>query len=232
MSIGGIGGIGPSVRALDYWEKRQQVVSNNLANVSTPGFKGERVFAELLPDGGPGAVAKNDFSPGALTDTGRPLDVGMQSEGFLVVRTPQGDRYQRGGSLQLDDSGTLVTEAGYPVLGRNGPIVLPQGKVVIGDDGAISVDGTAIDQLKVELPSAPPKREAGGLWIPQGKGQDVPTDQIHVRQGHLEESNVDPVSAMVDMIDIQRAYTAVQKSIQTSDAVMQIVAGQIGRVSG
>jgi len=226
-------GIGPSVRALDYWEKRQEVVSNNLANVGTAGFKGERVFARLLADGGPQAMAQDDFRPGTLSETGRPLDIGMEGDGFLVVRTPQGDRYQRGGSLQLDDRGTLVTEAGNPVLGDDGlPITLPQGKVVVSDNGTISVDGAPVGQLKVERPSTPPLRQGDGLWIPQGPGKDVPTDQIHVRQGNLEESNVDPVSAMVDMIEIQRAYGAVQKSIQTSDAVMQIVTGEIGRVNG
>lgn len=226
------GGIGPSVRALQYWERRQEVMSNNLANASTPGFKGERVFARLMADGGPRAEARDDFTPGSLAETGRDLDVAMQTDGFLVVRTDQGERYQRGGSFRLDDAGTLVTQAGWPVLGDGGPIVVPPGQVLVGTDGTIQVDGAAVGRLRVERPTAAPLRGENGLWVPRARGEDVPADQVRVRQGYLEESNVDPVSALVEMIEIQRAYGAIQRSVQASDAVMQTITTDIGRVSG
>lgn len=227
-----VGGIGPAVRALRYWERRQEVMSNNLANVDTTGFKRERVFARLLADGGPEAVAQDDFTAGALSETGRPLDIGMEGDGFLVVQTPDGVRYQRGGSLHLDDTGALVNEEGDAVLGDSGPIVLPPGKVAVDTDGTVGVDGAAVGHLRVERPSVSPRRASNGLWMPQGPGKRVPRDEIRVRQGHLEESNVDPVSSMVDMIEIQRAYGAVMRSVQTSDAVMHTVTSEIGRVSG
>ena len=226
------GGIDPSARALKYWQRRQEVMSNNLANASTPGFKGERVFARLLADGGPVAMAKDDLSGGTVTETGRPLDVALKGDGFLVVETDQGERYTRGGSFTLDPTGQIVTPEGWTVLGEGGPIVVPPGEVRVEPNGSILVDGSRVGRLRVERPGAPPSREGANRWIPEGEGKAVAEEEIHVVQGHLENSNVDPVSALVEMIEIQRAYSAIQRSIQTADGVMETITRDIGRVSG
>lgn len=225
-------GIGPAVRALRYWERRQEVMANNLANVSTPGFKAERVFAQLLEDGGPLAQTADDLSAGTMSETGRPLDVAMESDGFLVVRTPNGERYMRGGSLRLDESGMLVTEQGHAVLGDNGPIVLPRGPVVVEKEGHIEVNGVRVGRFRVVRPTEVPVREGANLWVPQSDTGDVPEEEVRLRQGHLEESNVDPVSAMVEMIEIQRVYTALQRTIQTHDGVMHTITSEVGRIDG
>ena len=224
------GGIGPASRALRYWERRQQVVSNNLANVSTPGFKAERVFARLLADGGPEAGTRDDFRSGSVAPTGRPLDVAIEGDGFLVVKTDAGERYMRGGSFRLDELGGLVTDDGAAVLGESGPIVLPPGEVRLEENGTIHVDGAPVGRLRVERPDGTPVREGANLWVPDGEGDEVPREEIHVRQGHLEESNVDPVGALVEMIEIQRAYSAVQRSIQAADGVMQTITSDLGRL--
>jgi len=226
------GGIGPGVRALRYWERRQEAAANNLANVSTPGFKAERVFAHLLGGSAPSGKAATDFTAGSVQQTGRPLDFALEGEGFLVVDTPAGERYTRSGSFSLDPSGTLVTASGDTVLGEGGPIVLPPGKVEVERDGNIKVNGSPVARIRVDLPAGTPRREGGSLWIPDGDGSTVPREDVRVKQGHLEESNVDPVSALVEMIEIQRAYGAIQRSVQVADGVMHTITTDIGRVSG
>ncbi len=218
--------------ALRYWETRQAVLSNNLANVETPGYKAARVFARLLDDATMVAGAGTDFSSGPLTPTDRPLDVALAREGFLVVETPNGRRWTRGGSLSMDDTGTLVNSAGHPVLGHRGKIVLPDGQIDISEKGTLSVDGHPVGKLLIERTSEwdSLRREGANLWVPSDDKEIVPDDAIQIHQGHLEDSNVDPVSALVEMIEIQRAYSAVQRSIQNSDGVMGTIANQIGRI--
>lgn len=224
------GGIDTSIRALRYWERRQEAAAHNLANVSTSGFKGERVFARLLADGAPAPAAAPDFTSGALSRTGRPLDVALENDGFLVVDTPDGERYVRGGSFSLDANGVLVTHDGHPVLGESGPLVLPPGPVEIRRDGTVEVDGDTVGRLRVEVPGAPPLREGASRWVPQGEGEVLEASQVRIHQGHIEESNVDPVSALVEMIEIQRAYGAIQRSVQVADQAMQTITRDIGRI--
>lgn len=227
------GPLAVGAQALRYWEARQANVSNNLANVSTPGFKGQRVFARLLDDATLSAEGTPDFSSGSLSPTGRPLDVALGGEGFLTVETSDGPRWVRGGSFNLDASGVLTDAAGNPVLGEGGPIVLPPGPVEITSEGVIRVGEADIDRLRVEWPAEPGTLQRAGstMWIP-ADGSPVEADRVQVRQGHLEESNVDPVTAMVEMIEVQRAYTAVQRSMQATDGIMQTITTEIGRVSG
>src|SRR5919199_161705 len=95
-------GLTSAASALRYWERRQEVVANNLANVDTTGFKGERVFARLTEGALPEADTNTDTRGGTLKETGAPLDVALTGDGYLVVDTPQGERLTRGGSFHLD----------------------------------------------------------------------------------------------------------------------------------
>jgi len=228
MSTGPVG-----ASALRYWEHRQAAVANNLANASTTGFKAERVFAQLLGDATLQVASATDFSGGQTAPTGRPLDVALIGEGFLVVDTPEGQRWSRGGSLNLGPDGQLLDAGGRPVLGGQGNIVLPPGEIEITSQGRVFVDGEEYDQLRIERPrSDSPVLERAGetLWVPSGSIQRNANDSVRVEQGYLEDSNVNTVSAMVEMIEIQRAYTAVQRSLITEDSVMDTIANQIGRV--
>ncbi|MFQ5538165.1 MAG: flagellar hook-basal body protein [Gemmatimonadota bacterium] len=223
-------GIGAS--ALRYWETRQAAVSNNLANVATPGFKGERVFARLLDDSTLVADGATDFSPGSVTETGRPLDVALAVDGFFVVDTPDGRRWVRSGSFSLDENGTLVDMQGRTVLGREGPLALPPGPVEITLQGVVKVNGEPVGTLLVERAKEAVELQRAGenLWLPPEGRDDVPLDAVQVRQGHLEESNVNPVTALVEMMEIQRAYAAVQRGLQVNDSAMEALTTQIGRV--
>ncbi|MEQ8329975.1 MAG: flagellar hook-basal body protein [Longimicrobiales bacterium] len=218
--------------ALRYWEARQATLSNNLANVSTPGFKGERVFARLLDDASLVAEGSPDLTAGGLSQTERPLDVALAGDGFLVVETERGERWIRGGSFSLDAAGLMVDSAGNPVLGESGPIVLPPGPVEIAPDGVIRVGGADVDRFRLERTGDPGAlvREGANHWMPAADATPVALEQALVQQGHLEDSNVDPVGAMVEMIEIQRAYQAVQRTMQTADGVMETITTQIGRV--
>jgi len=228
MNTGGV-----SAKALKYWEARQTAVSNNLANATTSGFKAERVFARLLDEVTLEARSATDFTAGSLNPTARPLDVALVGDGFLVVEGEAGaPRWLRGGSLSLSPDGKLVDGAGRAVLGEGGHIVLPPGHVTIDEAGEIRVDDAVVGRLKIERSSgeAAVEREGVNLWLPTDQKMDVPESEIRVRQGHLEDSNVDTVSALVEMIEIQRAYAAIQRSMQTETAVMETVTTEIGRV--
>ncbi len=219
--------------ALHYWERRQEVMSHNLANTSTDGFKAERVFARLLDDATLEAGSRTDFKAGALARTDRPLDVGLVGDGFLVIQTERGLRYTRGGSLSLDTAGTLVDLSGNPVLGRRGPIVLPDGMVEIDPNGAVKVDGAVIANLRLERPpEGSPKlmREGNLYFVPNGTGVRLREGDVAVHQGQLEQSNVNPIDALVEMLDVQRAYGALQRAAQTVDGIMQTVSRDLGRL--
>lgn len=157
-----------------------------------------------------------DFSPGAIRETGRPLDVALEGDGFLVVQTPRGERYMRAGNLTLDASGQLVTQQGDLVVGQSGPITIPPGDVTIGEDGTISVKGQQVDQLKVvrfDNPQAALVKEGASLFIATGNGRPLEANGTRVAQGSLEMSNVNSVSEMVAMMQNSREFESLQKSI-------------------
>lgn len=229
--------MGPDVlrragQAFRYWEQKQEVVANNLANASTPGFKGDRVFARLLEGVGMEAQARTDLSIGALTETGRPLDLALDGEGFMVVETPAGERLVRGGSFQLDASRTVVDAEGNPLLGDTGPIVLPEGEFEFNTRGEVRVEGATISRLRIVRldDDAALDREGSLRFRPGGQTSPLEVGEVRVRQGNLEESNVDPVGSMVEMIEIQRAYSALQRSVLVVDGVMDRISNDIGKV--
>ena len=228
----GPGALGRAGQAFRYWERRQETVAHNLANASTPGFKGERVFASLLESGGVVPASQTDFQGGGLEATGRPLDLALDGDGFLVLGTPQGERLVRGGSFQLDVSRQLVDAHGNTLLGDSGPIVLPEGEYEITRSGVVKVEGVDIAALRIVRPreGAVLRREGGVRFQSDLPTARVDEGEVKVHQGHLEGSNVDPVSAMVEMIDIQRAYSAIQRSVLVMDGVLGKISNDIGKV--
>ena len=220
-----------AVSALYYWERRQEVLSNNLANADTTGFKGERVFGELLANGTTAPVAETDMTAGALTPTGNPLDLAMGNGNFFVVDTPQGERLSRGGSFQLDGAGYLSDADGHHVLGESGPIRLFGGTVTIDKTGTVFADGQAVAALRVEtVPAGAAPAHAGeSLFVPPaGTTAAAPTER-RVVQGSIEQSNVNTISSMVDMITVQRAYAAVQKAVVTMDDVNGTISNELAK---
>ena len=224
-------GMTSAASALRYWERRQEVLANNLANASTDGFKAERVFARMMTDALPQIGTATDLRGGSLKQTGAPLDVAIEGPGFFVVDTDQGERLTRGGSFRLDDAGRLVNADGHPLLGDNGPIVVSKGSVEIEKTGIVKVDGKPVTRLRLEAvpASAPLLHEGGTLFVPPDGRQPLAPNARTIRQGFLEDSNVNSISAMVDMISVQRAYAAVQKAVTTLDGIRGTVTNEIGR---
>lgn len=223
--------------ALRYWERRQEVTSNNLANVSTDGFKGDRVFARMVENGLPAADSNTDFTQGSINPTGNPYDVAIDGQGFMVVQTANGERLSRGGTMHVDENGMLTDTNGNTVLGEHGPIQVTTrgnsqpGNLAISRTGVVTVGTTEVGRLRLETTPAGTQltREGNGLYVPPNTRTPLDADATVVRQGALEESNVSSISQMVDMISIQRAYTAVQKAMSTLDATRGIATTELGR---
>jgi flagellar basal body rod protein FlgG len=229
MTLPGIHGTAQSLR---YYARLQEVTANNLANVSTDGFKMDRLTAAMSADGTfPVPVEATDLRQGALRETGRDLDIALEGDGFVTVQTPAGERLTRGGSLRLDAAGMLVDNDGNPLLGIKGPIIVPPGRIEIARDGAIAVDGAPLDQLRLVTVPDPStlKKEGAGRFVTPAKTE--PADfSLTVRQGSIEEPNTDPVLGMVDLVTIQRAYTANLDALKAMDGVLGSLTSEVGKL--
>jgi len=223
-----------TAQALRHWEVRHQAMANNLSNISTTGFKAQRVFGELLRGQDLRTNGATDFTQGALTQTDRPLDIAIGGEGFLVVRTGAGERLVRGGSFEIDAQSRIVDAAGNPLLGDRGSLVVPPGELSIDREGQIRVDGALIDRLKmVSLRTFDGiEHEAGGRFrIAEDQLTTLLPEDSDIKQGFIEESNQGAVEGMIEMIQIQRAHTAVQRALEALDGALRTVVNDIGRAS-
>ena len=226
--------------------QRHEILANNLANASTPGYKADG-FVLSSPHGASAnaagwAVAASedapgsgwtDFSPAAIRRTERELDVAIDGSGFLVVQTPRGLRYTRGGALSVRPDGTLVNPAGFPVLGERGQITLRSAKTEITNEGEVQDDGQTVDQLRIvdfPKPYQLRKDSTGLLAPPRGAGDPTPATDFHVVAGALEDSNVGSVRTMVQMIELLRSYESAQRAIQAADEADRYVSNDMGRV--
>ncbi len=227
-----ISGILRAASALSFYGRRQEVTANNLANTNTAGFKADRIIAARPSDlTHPVPVEETDLSQGSLRITERPLDLALEGPGFLVVETGGGERLVRGGSLRLDGAGQLVAEEGVPVLGEQGAIVILGSGVTIDAEGAVSSDGRFIDRLRLVRPGEGAvlmKEGAGRFRLDRGELGGAP--DVRVRQGQLEEANLDAVSGMVSLVEIQRAYGAAATALKTMDSVLGAVTTEVARV--
>jgi len=219
---------------------QQAVVSHNLANVATSGFRGQLHAMRAVPVQGEGLPTRvsvaattpgSDFSQGPITQTGRMLDVAMQGNAWLAVQAGDGsEAYTRRGELQIDGDG-LVSVAGRPVIGNGGPIIVPLGSSVsLGADGTLSAIGEGenpdalvdVGRLKLVTPEQNLLRGDDGLFhMPlneEGEAVVLAADEeATVVSGALEGSNVSAVEAMVSMIDVARRYEMQMKVISTAD---------------
>jgi flagellar basal-body rod protein FlgF len=195
-------------------EHQMEVLSNNIANLSTPGFKGEKMmFQEYLSKPTDGSDPSSyvvsqgnarDMSQGPLTHTGNPLDVALNGNGFLTVTTPSGNQYTRNGHLQIDSQGELVTTSGFVVQGAGGsPIVIPSGSasITIGKDGTVATEKQTIGKIAVvDFANTQQMLESqGGLFTTTQNS--TPAAGTTVEQGTIEESNIQPVVEMTKLMD-------------------------------
>jgi flagellar basal body rod protein FlgG len=211
-----------------------EVVANNLANAATVGYKPDMPFfavfnktsdsARRLPlsgylnDGVVFAETGVVNDQGSLQSTGRSLDVAIQGNAFLSVRTPGGDRVTRDGRLQLGQEGELQAMDGSPVLGKNGqPIKVDttKGNITISNDGSIQQNNEAVGQLDLKAYEKPgAMKRMGALRFDPTGATDAPVSAT-VSQGHLEQSAVDTASTMVEMIRLNRLFEMSMKVAST-----------------
>lgn len=233
--------------------QQQAVATANLANANTTGYKAETTAFRVAPIvGGPGlptrafGVASTtgaDFGAGAIEPTGRDLDVAVEGAGFLAVQALDGsEAYTRNGSFTLSPEGELRTRSGLTVLGEGGPIAVPaDARITIGRDGTVSATSegaggsttAVVGRLKLVNPETGAlARGPDGLFRMKGGATADADPAVVVTAGALEGSNVNPVSAMVDMINLARQFEMTMKLLQHADSNEQRATQLIGGSGG
>jgi flagellar basal-body rod protein FlgF len=204
--------------------------ASNLANANTNGFRAQReFFRDALAGEGAGDSQLNgvinrygvlggnqlDLGEGTLVKTGSPTDVAIHGQGFFAVQAPQGERYTRDGSFQRTKDGTLIDSAGDAVLdASHKSIRLPDGKLAIGSDGAVSVDGAVAAQLGVfTAPATQLIPEGTNRYAISDPANLAPSQTYSVQQGELEGSNQDVVSGSLQLVLIQRQAEMMLKAL-------------------
>jgi flagellar basal-body rod protein FlgF len=220
--------------------REMQVVANNIANISTTGFRREGVvFSEYVArlDGDPSlsmAQAKTrsvDLQQAGLSTTGGTFDFAIQGDGFFQVSTPQGPRLTRAGSFTPSATGELVNMDGHQLLdGGGAPVFVPPdaGQISMAADGTLSANGVPLAKIGLWQPTDPLtlRYEGGTLFSASGM---EPAEGATLMQGMLEDSNVEPVSEIARMIDVQRAYELGQTFLDREDARVRGVIQTLGR---
>lgn len=219
--------------------REMQVVANNIANLSTTGFRREGItFAEHVARTEDGPSLSMAHASGRLVDLGQAglvatngaFDFGIQGEGFFLIETPEGERLTRAGSFTPSPEGELVTPEGHRLLDAGGaPVFVPPGATVaVGADGTISANGTPVGQIGLWRPVDPLalRHQSGALF---DGGVVEPAEGGRIRQGFLEESNVNPVVEIARMIEVQRAYEMGQKFLDSEDSRARTVLQTLGR---
>lgn len=213
--------------------QRQEVLSHNLANVSTNGFRAELAAFRAVPVEGDGASTRvyalestvgYSQDAGVMSSTGRNLDVAMKGQAWLAVQALDGtEAYTRAGALEVNAEGTLVDIAGRPVLGDGGPITVPANAAVdIGPDGSVSAKvgngrPQTVGRLKLVTPEEALQRGTDGLFR-SAAGDPLPADaNARLQSGSLEGSNVNAIETMVAMISAARQFEQQMKMLQSAE---------------
>ncbi|MBN2593471.1 MAG: flagellar hook basal-body protein [Sedimentisphaerales bacterium] len=232
--------------SIDALTKEFNIITHNLANVSTVGFKRRcNAFSLSLesqdPESySPGTIDLNsafDFSQGGIVDTGRPLDFALHGKGFFVIETPEGPRYTRNGIFNVNQNSQIVDSLGRIVAGQAGPITIPGNvgisQLNVSDDGTISAGEIAIGKFRlVDFNDNENKLLPTGdscYRMPDVNVQPADAENIVVKQGYQEASNVQIIDELVDMILVSRLYEANMKSItaagEASSSLMSVAMG-------
>lgn len=224
---------GRKLTQLDY-------VANNIANVSSNGFKSEHMYFSMKgKDAQQGVmielgstVSKMDYSQGTIKFTGNTFDLAIEGDGFFTIQTQQGNTYTRNGSFVLNKAKELVTQSGEYVLGESGKIIIDGNDVNIGNDGSIYVDETLAGKIKIsafqDLQAL--ARSTNGGFVDNGKAGVRTATDYSISGGYLEISNVNAVREMTDMMEIQRTFETYQKMILTMQDMDKISTNRIGKL--
>jgi flagellar basal-body rod protein FlgF len=238
-------------------ERQMDVVANNVANMSTTGFKADNSMFEqyLMP-----VARENRFEPadrqlnfvndrgtwrnlgaGPIQQTGSPLDVALNGNGYLVVQTAGGERYTRNGSLVINGQGQLVTADGAQVMGDTGPItfqptdhsvmISPDGRVTVTEAGATATEGLR-GQIRIVSFAAPQQlqKEGNNLYVAPPGVAATPDPTTKLIQGSIEKSNVSSVAEISRLIEISRAYAQVAQMLSNESDLHKNAISQLANV--
>jgi flagellar basal body rod protein FlgG len=234
--------------SIDALMREYEIITHNLANVSTAGFKRRcNAFSRVLDeqstqdeDFAPGTIDLNsafDFSQGSMVETRRKLDFALYGKGFFVIETPEGPLYTRNGLFNLNENRQLVDLNGRTVAGESGQISIPSNygisQITVSDDGTISADGNSIGKFRIvdfaDDESKLIPTGANCYKMPDEEVVPVTAENIIVRQGFQESSNVQVVEELVDLIMVSRLYEANMEfltvSKQNSSSLMSVAMG-------
>lgn len=233
-------------------ERKMDAIANNLANVDTVGYKQDQPSFELLFSNTMGVARESDeerfanhehlapytgvgtfhvgvagmgthMGQGRLMRTGNELDFALSTkDAWFSVNTPQGERFTRAGEFSLNSDGQLVTPEGYVVNGQEGPLTLQGNEIHLNEDGSILVDGEPAGNLRiVNFPFPERLDKMGGSLFAPGDAENQPRIQenVSLAQGMLESSNVEAVEEMTRMIQANRTYTTMQKALNIADGM-------------
>lgn len=234
-------------------QKRMDVVTNNIANIQTTGYKRDnpvmRSFSDMLiskindpGDQSTGEIGSlntgvyvdqiaTSFENGSLEQTGKESDLAIQGNGFFAVETAGGERYTRDGSFLVSSDGYLITGSGNYVLGENGRIKVGSDPFTVDSTGTVAVDGKSVGALKVvtfsDLNSL--QKTGDNLYVSKS-GQAAKAEDFTVMQGYLEASNVNIAEEVVELMTTYRSYETNQRVIQMIDESLGKSVNEVGRV--
>lgn len=249
MSIALYNSVAPAIRQ----ERQMELISNNLANLETAGYKRDAAMFRVPPVEDDTLAAMTDapiparvpltvridHRPGPLKTTGNPLDMALNGDGFFSIETPDGVRYTRNGSFHLDAEGRIVTSEGHAVLGEGGPITVAAEDELTGiqleidAQGGISLGENELGALAIvefEKPYSLIKTGDGLLEAPDGAAALGRPEATTVVQGALEAANTDAVGEMTRMISAYRLFESYQKMMQAADEMNDKAVNELGRV--
>jgi flagellar basal-body rod protein FlgF len=226
------------------------MLANNIANASAPGFKADHEFYGLYlsaeaahsPDGTTPVVLPVierqwiDFTQGSLTPTANPLDLALSGQGFFVAQSPGGPLFTRAGSFRISPQGQLETQEGFQVQGQDGkPILLDNARAVeVSPDGSVRQDGEDVGKIAVvnfQDPSALEKRGKNYFRTDLASMPPLPATQTEIRQGKLEAANAQPAESAVRLVNVLRQFETLQKAMAIGADMNRRAVEEVARVT-
>ncbi|RPE64616.1 flagellar basal-body rod protein FlgF [Pacificibacter maritimus] len=222
--------------------REMTTIANNIANSSTTGFRKEGlIFSEHISalevgeeslSMAEGNVRHTNNSQGPLTSTGGAFDFAIEGDGFFLIETPEGEALTRAGAFTPNEASELVTHDGYRLLDNGGAAIFipPDARnVSVSSDGTLSADGRPLTQIGLYLPSDPTSMDrTNGVRFMTDGGVE-PVEDAVILQGYVENSNVNAVTEITRMIEVQHAYELSQKFVEKEDERIRSVLSTLGR---
>ena len=222
---------------------QMETIANNVANMSTPSYKGERTLFHEYLNGqqGPKQITfpqlKGIFREtmeGPIAATGNSLDVALRGKGFLVIETDGGTRYTRDGHLSMNNKNQIVTQQGLPVLGvNNRPMTVPPdaGSIIIDKDGSIFAGEARVGKFKLVAFENEQRLVRSGDGLYRTDAAEMPVKDLDVEQYSLESSNIQPVLEITRMIEASRIYQSAQKIVTSEDERIRKTIERLAKVA-